>query len=176
MSPVVLDEPYLIHSLPGRMRLHLPDRSRVEQRAVEARLRQLPGVLEVRVSPLTGNLLIRFVPTETDERAIMAAVRGADQRRAGSYRFAGTGQGTEAVHGAAPGPARLHAVDLVLQAMSLVVNLLTCESPLVLLLVGAEFLRFAIAVMSHWPAPLAPATAGAQAACTCCPVHGPMRS
>ena len=39
-------------------------------------------------------------------------------------------------------------------AMGLVVNLLICESPLALLLVGAELLRFAIAVMAQWPAPV----------------------
>jgi len=41
---------------------------------LEARLRRMRGVLAARANPLTGNVLIRFDPVETDEGVILASV------------------------------------------------------------------------------------------------------
>jgi hypothetical protein len=70
-----IEEPRLVHSLPGRMRMHLAGWSQAGQCAVEARLRQMPGVHSVRANPLTGNVLIHFDPTATDEQTLLAAAQ-----------------------------------------------------------------------------------------------------
>src|SRR5690348_8785038 len=119
MSLVTLDEPYLIHSLPGRMRIHLPGGSRAEQRSIETRLLQVPGVQEARANPLTCNLLVRFTVEKTDEREILAALRGAGRRGAGSYRITGASPRPQTITRVAPRPGALHSVDLILQAIGL---------------------------------------------------------
>jgi len=40
---------------------------------LEARLRRIQGVLGARANPLTGNVLIRFDPTATDEGVVLAS-------------------------------------------------------------------------------------------------------
>src|SRR5438034_9431234 len=72
---VAVEEPRLLHVLPGRMRVHLAGWPPEGQCAVETRLRQVPGVLSVQVNPLTGNVLVHFNTTATDEQAIVAAVQ-----------------------------------------------------------------------------------------------------
>ena len=70
----VIEEPRLLHALPGRMRVHLAGWLREGPCAVEARLRQVPGVLSVQTNPLTGNVLIHFDPTATDKQTLLTVV------------------------------------------------------------------------------------------------------
>src|SRR3954470_2182497 len=78
VAEVVAEEPRIVHALPGRVRVHLPDWDGRGQRALEARLRGLPGVLSARANALTRNVLIRFDTEETDEEAVLAAVQASD--------------------------------------------------------------------------------------------------
>ncbi len=56
------------HALPGRLRVHLPDRSEAELRRLVRTLEALPAVRSARATPLTGTVLVRF-----DARAIDTA-------------------------------------------------------------------------------------------------------
>ncbi len=75
MSAEVVEGPQLVHAMPGRARVHIPAWSEPGRRAVEARLRQVPGVRSAQGSPLTGNVLVRYDPAATDEEAILDAAR-----------------------------------------------------------------------------------------------------
>src|ERR687888_525632 len=57
------------------MRVHLSGWPPAGPCVVEARLRQLPGVHSAQANPLTGNVLIHFDPTTTDERILLAVVQ-----------------------------------------------------------------------------------------------------
>ncbi len=54
--------PHILHSLRGRMRVHLPDWSGQNAGALEHSLCQVEGVRQASASPLTGNILISFDP------------------------------------------------------------------------------------------------------------------
>src|SRR3712207_1868576 len=79
MNTAAVALPCVIHALPGRMRIHLPGWSGAGPRALEARLRQLHGVRSVQATPVTSNVLLRFDPAATDERAILGAVQTLPQ-------------------------------------------------------------------------------------------------
>jgi calcium-translocating P-type ATPase len=75
MTAAVAEAPHLVHSVPGRVRIHWPGPLERQQRTVEAQLRQLPGVRRVEANPLTGNILILYNLAATDESALVDAVR-----------------------------------------------------------------------------------------------------
>src|SRR5919112_1259868 len=75
MNLAVAEEPRVIHALPGRVRVHLPGWEGGGRRGIEARLRRVQGVSEVRASPLTRNVLVRFDPEATDQESVLTAVR-----------------------------------------------------------------------------------------------------
>src|SRR5579883_1515704 len=75
MSVAVADGPQLLHAIPGRARIHLSGWSGQGRRKIESHLRALPGVLSAEANPATGNALIRYDPTETDEQDLLAAAR-----------------------------------------------------------------------------------------------------
>jgi len=75
MIVAAVDEPQLVHAVPGRVRIHLSGWSGHGQRRLETRLRQLQGVLSAQASSLTANLLIRFDPAAIDAQAILRAVQ-----------------------------------------------------------------------------------------------------
>lgn len=54
----------ILHSIPGRIRIHIPEWRDLESSALEHRLRLVPGVCAVLTNPLTRNLLIRFDPPQ----------------------------------------------------------------------------------------------------------------
>src|SRR3954465_6364814 len=78
VAEVVAGEPRIVHALPGRVRVHLPDWDGRGQRTLEARLRGLRGVLSARANALTRNVLVRFDPEETDGETVLAAVQASD--------------------------------------------------------------------------------------------------
>jgi cation transport ATPase len=71
--------PSVVHSLPGRLRVHLP-RYTAHGRRLAGPIRRLPGVTRARANPLTGNVLIEFDPRATDEDRLLdgLAELGAD--------------------------------------------------------------------------------------------------
>src|ERR671916_2310967 len=75
MSLAVAEAPRVVHALPGRVRVHLSGWEGGGRRGIEARLRRVQGVSEVRASPLTRNVLVRFDPEATDQESVLTAVR-----------------------------------------------------------------------------------------------------
>ncbi|MFN2477475.1 MAG: HAD-IC family P-type ATPase [Chthoniobacterales bacterium] len=76
MSSAAVAEPGVLHRIPGRLRVHLPERSGERPREIESRLRQLRGVHGARADSVTGNVLVRFDPAAIDNDAILAVLRG----------------------------------------------------------------------------------------------------
>lgn len=74
MSVAAAAEPRILHSLPGRMRVHVSGWKGQEKRRVETQLRGVMGIQRVQANTLTGNMLIYFDPAVTNEQAILAAV------------------------------------------------------------------------------------------------------
>ena len=79
MGSIVVEEPRLLHAVPGRVRLRLPGRSSQGLRIVEAQLRQTLGVRKAQANSLTGNVLVHFDPMATDEHAILGSIRALEQ-------------------------------------------------------------------------------------------------
>lgn len=79
MQPAALTgsrvEARLLHSLAGRLRLHLDGWSGHERLGLERQLRQIEGVRSAQINALTGNALLRFDPHRTKARAVLEAVR-----------------------------------------------------------------------------------------------------
>jgi hypothetical protein len=71
MRRAMAAETRIIHTMPGRVRIHLPGWT--EPGDVERRVRQIPGVCATQANSLTGNILIRFDPARTDERTVVRA-------------------------------------------------------------------------------------------------------
>src|SRR5579884_2774237 len=71
-------KPHILSSIPGRIRIHLPNWSGHGQRSVEQRVRKLPGVRRVEANSLTGNILVGFDPQTTNESAILSALNRDD--------------------------------------------------------------------------------------------------
>jgi len=74
MSIAAAREPRVIHALPGRVRIHIPEWTGGGQQEIEAQLRQIPGIYRVRGNPLTSNMLMIFDPTLTDEQTILQTI------------------------------------------------------------------------------------------------------
>jgi copper chaperone CopZ len=174
---MAIEEPRLVHSLPGRMRMHLAGWPRAGQCAVEARLCQVPGVHSVQANPLTGNVLIHFDPTATDEQTLLAVVQtlkpvsisrrgeilpsspgvphhqrrsrsapGATLRLAGDPHAAGR---ASIPHNGWPRLLSLELVDLILKGVGIAVSLIRADSPLGLILIGAEVVHLFMEVFGR---------------------------
>ncbi len=74
MSAAVAQEPRLLHTLPGRLRVHVPWLTRQEQGELELRLRRIGGVRSVQASAVTGNVLVLYDSAQTSQQAILAAI------------------------------------------------------------------------------------------------------
>lgn len=64
----------IVHSIRGRVRLHLPGWCTSASEELEARLRAHPGVRRVQANPLTRNVLIFFDPNAVDAERVRNAV------------------------------------------------------------------------------------------------------
>jgi copper chaperone CopZ len=172
-----IEEPRLVHALPGRMRVHLARWPRAGQWAVEARLRQVPGVHSVQANPLTSNVLIHFDPTATDEQTLLAVVRTlkpdsisccgdflpisprVPHRPGRSKSAPGTSLrliGDPDAAGRASIPqnrwprlSSLEIADLILKGVGIAVSLILADSPLGLILNGAEVVRLLMEVIGR---------------------------
>jgi uncharacterized membrane protein YbaN (DUF454 family) len=69
-------EPRVVHASHGRLRVHLPHWSGAGGEQIAAAVRHLPGVTCAEANPLTGNVLIRFEPEQTDTTALVEALPG----------------------------------------------------------------------------------------------------
>jgi copper chaperone CopZ len=159
------------------MRMHLAGWPREGHCAVEARLRQVPGVHSVQANPLTGNVLIHFDPMATDEQTLLAVVQtlkpvsisrrgeilpsspgvphhqthsrsapGATLRLAGDPHAAGRASSPQ---NGWPRLLSLELVDLILKGVGVAVSLIRADSPLGLILIGAEVVCLFIEVMGR---------------------------
>ena len=172
-----IEEPRLVHALPGRMRVHLARWPRAGQWAVEARLRQVPGVHSVQANPLTGNVLIHFDPTATDEQTLLAVVRtlkpdgisccgdflpispavphrqGRSKSAPGArLRLIGDPDAADRAsipQNRWPRLSSLEIVDLILKGVGIAVSLILADSPLGLILNGAEVVRLLMEVIGR---------------------------
>jgi len=81
MSVAVADEPRVLHSISGRLRVHVPTWEGHGKRRIETELRQLQGVQSVQANALTGNILVQFDPVLTSEQAILATVSSLELNR-----------------------------------------------------------------------------------------------
>lgn len=82
-SPAKWESPRVIHSLPGRVRVRLPEWSGEPGTEIERRLSALPGVIQVRASGQTRNVLVTFDPSTAEEQSILAAILGDGPTGAG---------------------------------------------------------------------------------------------
>jgi len=77
------DAPRLSHSIPGRVRIRLPESWGQRQPDVETLLRQISGVHSARANPLTGTVLVHFDPVTTDEGSLLAILGGHERPESG---------------------------------------------------------------------------------------------
>jgi uncharacterized membrane protein YbaN (DUF454 family) len=75
-GPAPLREPRVVHASQGRLRVHLPHWSGTGGEQIAATVRRLPGVTYAEANPLTGNVLIRFEPGQTDVATLVEALPG----------------------------------------------------------------------------------------------------
>ncbi|GAC1345795.1 MAG: hypothetical protein NVSMB27_08380 [Ktedonobacteraceae bacterium] len=83
MSVAVAEKPRVLHTVPGRLRVHLPAWTGQGKRSLETQLRQEQGVQSVQANTLTGNILIQFDPTVTNEQTILTMVGMLDRNGSG---------------------------------------------------------------------------------------------
>src|SRR5260370_15165089 len=74
MSVAVAEEPRVLHTVPGRVRVHVPGWYGKGKRSIETRLREVQGVRSAQANALTGNILVQFDPKVTNEQTILALV------------------------------------------------------------------------------------------------------
>ncbi len=75
MDVAVAEKPCILHTIPGRIRVHMPSWSGQGRRALEAQLRQVQGIDRVDANTLTGNVLIHFDAAVTNEQDILERVQ-----------------------------------------------------------------------------------------------------
>jgi hypothetical protein len=76
--------PRIQHSIPGRVRIHLPHWPGQGGDALEQRLRRCPGVRSARANPLTGTVLVHFDPRTTDQAAVLRGLSSAEAELTGA--------------------------------------------------------------------------------------------
>jgi cation transport ATPase len=70
-TAAILEEPRIVHSLGGRVRVYLPAWNTGAEGWVEHKVRSLPGVRKVNANRLTRNVLVHFDPCVTDQEGIL---------------------------------------------------------------------------------------------------------
>jgi len=81
MEIPTVEELRVLHTLPGRIRVHLPEWAGQGKRRIELTLRQVQGVRRAQANGLTGNVLIYFDPLMTDEQKVLSALYRLDLDR-----------------------------------------------------------------------------------------------
>jgi len=67
----VAEAPRIVHSLPGRARIHVPGMTAARVGEIEQQLTRLRGVIRARASSLTENVLVEFDVTRQDAQTIV---------------------------------------------------------------------------------------------------------
>ena len=93
----VADEPRILHSLPGRVRIHAPAISVLGAAALEEALGCVDGVRRAHASALTRNVLVEFDQERLDERGVLARLRSLSRRRKPRSRSPQTTQRATAI-------------------------------------------------------------------------------
>jgi hypothetical protein len=70
-TAALAERPRVLHAVPESLRVHLPAGGPGQ---IESLLRQVPGVLQAHVNPLTGNALILFDPQSAGEQTLPEAL------------------------------------------------------------------------------------------------------
>ena len=107
MSVALAQEPSLVHSTQGRMRVHLPKLSPQNRRNLENSLRHQPGIQSVQANPDTCNVLILFSPGLTNSPTVLGRVRAIARQAVPALRNGLSNEhsnGTEAVCEPVPAP------------------------------------------------------------------------
>ncbi|MGH2507665.1 MAG: haloacid dehalogenase, partial [Ktedonobacteraceae bacterium] len=78
MSVALAEEAQIIHTMPGRLRVHLPGWSGQGERLLEAHVRQFRGVRRVQANALTHNILVQFDPQTLSEATLLAEIQQID--------------------------------------------------------------------------------------------------
>lgn len=71
----VAQEPRIVHSVPGRVRIHVPALSILGAAELEARLERIDGVRQARASELTRNVLVEYDRARLDIGEVLARLR-----------------------------------------------------------------------------------------------------
>jgi hypothetical protein len=121
----------VVHSIPGRIRIHIPDWRNLELGALERRIRLVPGVRTVAVNSLTQNVLIRFDSKVVARDRVLRLLDGEVAGKAEDKR-------RKMKQETAILPFRLSHAPAVI---GLVLSLVTCSSPLGWLRVALESLQ-----------------------------------
>ncbi|HEY3947283.1 MAG TPA: HAD-IC family P-type ATPase [Solirubrobacteraceae bacterium] len=85
----VADDLRVLHSLPGRVRIHAPGIAEVGAVSVEDAINRVDGVRRARANALTSNVLVVFDQERLDERRVLARLKSvvrATARRSGERR------------------------------------------------------------------------------------------
>jgi hypothetical protein len=151
--PTTSSPPVLLHELPGRMRVHIPQT--IALAGPEALLRATPGVRAVSVNATTRNVLIHFDPAVTTSAALLAALGAAPRTTPADALRATTALPT------LPSPAQLgHVLTAAttqdcldraytaLKVVNLAVGLANASSPLGLALAALEAGQFLRGVLA----------------------------
>lgn len=75
MSVAVAEVPRVLHTVPGRVRVHIPNWSGQGRRNIETILRDVEGVHSVHTNAVTGNVLVYFDPVVTNEQTILGVLQ-----------------------------------------------------------------------------------------------------
>ncbi|HXR64360.1 MAG TPA: haloacid dehalogenase, partial [Ktedonobacteraceae bacterium] len=71
-------EPRVLHTITGRMRVHVPEWSGQGRLQIENRLRQLQGVQHIQANPITSTILVVFDPELLSKQAILQEIQALD--------------------------------------------------------------------------------------------------
>ncbi len=82
MSIAEASEPRVLHTIPGRLRVHLPAWEGQGKRRIETELRRIQGVQSVQANALTGNILLQFDRAVTNEQAMLGTLSRLELNRA----------------------------------------------------------------------------------------------
>ena len=78
MSAGIAEEALIVHTTPGRLRVHMPGWSGQGERLLEAQLRKVQGVRSAQANPLTGNILLQFDAKTINEPTLLQTIQGLD--------------------------------------------------------------------------------------------------
>jgi hypothetical protein len=108
----------VIHRLPGRIRIHLSDRSWLYEHDLEASLGKFHGISQVNANAQTGNVLVTYDPMHTCETVILASIASLERKFASSQTL--HAQAYLDVAGAGDDPALTRQIEQRLSALAIV--------------------------------------------------------